>query len=355
MKRKQTAFFIIFMSILITLCGCAEKSTVYHYTHTKLIDEFTLTKSVYSIDSLELYLSGLDGDYKLTCYDAEFQIIDADFETDYKNGVYTIKGAEAERISGIMLSGNIVRFRIRYLDSSQYAILCDYDATDVGWITQGDEEKYYTQEELEAQRTAAENYNKNQEQTFNQFEGLWTCTEDASKYLNFYYDENGNRKLIWCHLDGQGGYTEENINVDEINIVDGTFGPELMIIDGISWGARYDFGLSSDRKMILDRRLDREEIYLRESNIPEELSVNKEFFMNSLFFDEDRALGAAYAMQKIGAGVIVEAKKRIDDEHAYTITLVNDSGDEYTASFSDNGFVGNIMDQNGKLLYYGID
>lgn len=42
--------------------------------------------------------------------------------------------------------------------------------------------------------------------------------------------------------------------------------------------------------------------------------------------DENRELGAAYAIQKIGAGIIVDAVNRIDDRKAYTITLINNSG-----------------------------
>ena len=77
--------------------------------------------------------------------------------------------------------------------------------------------------------------------------------------------------------------------------------------------------------------------------------------MESLSLEENRALGAAYAMQKIGAGIIVDTANRIEEDHAYTITLISDSGDEYTATFSEDGFIGTIKDKDEELIYYGID
>lgn len=103
--------------------------------------------------------------------------------------------------------------------------------------------------------------------------------------------------------------------MDEINIIDGLFGPELIILDGIDWGCQYSFDLSEDMTMIINRGLDQEEFYLKENDVPEELSANKDFFMKSMSLDEDRALGAAYVMQKIGAGTIVDAINKIDGEH----------------------------------------
>lgn len=353
-KRKRRAIIAIFVCIQIMLSGCAGKNITYEYENAKVTEEFVLTKSVYSDDKLEIFISDLEGDYDLTCYDADFQTIAEEFETDYKNGVYTIEGAGTERISGIMLSGNYVRFRIRYLNSSQYAVLCDYEATEIGWVTYGDEEQYYTQDELDRQKAAVDQRNEVQERNFSQFEGVWICTQDEASYLKFYVDD-GARKLTWNHSDGQGGYVKEEINVDQINIIDGLFGPELEILDGIDWGCRYSFDLSEDMTMIIDRSSDREDIYFKENNVSEEVSVNKEFFMKVLSLEENRALGAAYAMQKIGAGIIVDATNRIEEEHAYTITLINDSGEEYIATFSESGFIGTIKDKDGELIYYGID
>ena len=60
-------------------------------------------------------------------------------------------------------------------------------------------------------------------------------------------------------------------------------------------------------------------------------------------------------MQKIGAGTIVDAKNKTEGEHAYTITLISDSGDEYFVTFLEDGFIEMVKDKDDKLIYYGID
>ena len=354
-NRKQKVIIIVCICVLILLSGCSEKKTTYTYDNKKEITGLTLTKSVYSDGKLQLYMPDLKENFDLTCYDAGFQKMDEDFSIDYKNDIYTIEGEAAERVSGIVLRGSYDHFYIRYLDSPQYAILWEHEATDIGWVTDGDKEKYYTQDELDQQKAAAQKKIQEQEQIFSQFEGIWICTEDESNYLEFYLDENGHRKLAWNHSDGQGGYSKEEINVDAINIIDGLFGPELDILDGIGWGCQYRFDLSEDMTMIINRGLDREEFYLKENNVSEELSVNKDFFMKSMSLDENRALGAAYVMKKIGAGTIVDATNKMDGDRTYTITLISDSGDEYTVTFSEDGFIGTIKDKDDELIYYGID
>ena len=107
--------------------------------------------------------------------------------------------------------------------------------------------------------------------------------------------------------------------------------------------------------MIINRGLDREEFYIKENNVPKELSANTDFFRKTMSLDENRALGTAYVMQKIGAGTIVDAKNKTDGEHAYTITLISDSGDEYFVTFSEDGFIEMVKDKDDKLIYYGID
>ena len=354
-KRKLKAFALFWICILFLFVGCDEKKRIYSYENQKEVTALTLTKSVYSDGKLQLYIPDLKGDFSLTCYDADLQKMEEDFQAAYKGGSYTIKGETAENISGIVLKGSNDHFYIRYLDSSQYAILWEHEATDIGWVTDGDKEKYYTQDELDQQKAAVEKRNNEQQENFSRFEGTWINTEDEEIYLEFYLDDNGDRKLTWNHSDGQGGYRKEEINVDEINIIDGLFGPELVILDGIDWGCQYSFNLSEDMTMIINRGLDQEEFYLKENDVPEELSANKDFFMKTMSLDEDRALGAAYVMQKIGAGTIVDATNKIDGEHAYTITLISDSGDEYTATFSEDGFIGTIKDKDEELIYYGID
>lgn len=121
-------------------------------------------------------------------------------------------------------------------------------------MTDGDKEKYYTQDELYQQKAEVEKRNNEQQEIFSQFEGIWNNTEDEASYMESYLDDNGDRKLTWNHSDGQGGYRKEEINVDEINIIEGLFGPELEILDGINWGCRYTFDLPYIYEKIEDIR-----------------------------------------------------------------------------------------------------
>lgn len=255
---------VIMICILVFLSGCSEKKITYKYDNKKQIVALTLKKSVYSDGKLQLYIPDFKDDFDLTCYDADFQKIDEDFKTTYKNGIYTIEGETVERISGIVLKGSYDNFYIRYLDSPQYAILWEHEADDIGWVADGDKERYYTQDELEQQKAAVEKWNNEQQQIFSQFKGTWIHTEDEAIYLEFYIDDYGNRKLTWNHSDGQGGYYKEDINIDEISIIDGSSGPELIIKDGIDWGCQYGFNLSEDMTMIINRGLEQEEIYIRQ-------------------------------------------------------------------------------------------
>ena len=94
-KRKQKLIIMVCICALIFLSGCSEKKMTYAYDNEKEITALALTKSVYSDGKLQVYIPDLKGDFDLTCYDADFQKIDEDFSTDYKNGIYTIKGEAA--------------------------------------------------------------------------------------------------------------------------------------------------------------------------------------------------------------------------------------------------------------------
>ena len=72
-KRKQKLIIMICICALIFLSGCSEKKITYTYDNKKEITALALTKSVYSDGKLQVYISDLEGDFDLTCYDADFQ------------------------------------------------------------------------------------------------------------------------------------------------------------------------------------------------------------------------------------------------------------------------------------------
>lgn len=255
------------------LCGCSvdiehmdrgDKKVTYQYEEAQVTNEFKISKSIYSDDELDIYISDLGDGFELTCFDKDFQMIDKDFDAKYKNGKYCIKGENADLISGIELRSQSVIFHIRYLDSNQYAVLCEYDATDAGWIIEGDAEKYYTEEELNEQKRSKEEYINRQSKNFSLLEGYWYCKEDSDSYLHFYIDEDGSRKLDWNYLDSNGEYVLNKICVDQIDFVDAFDGKEVHILDGISWGSLYVFDISEDMNTISQNHGDKIE-YIRDT------------------------------------------------------------------------------------------
>lgn len=105
---KTIALFCI--GILFLFVGCDEKKMTYSYENQKEVTALALTKSVYSDGKLQLYMPDLKGDFALNCYDADLQKMEGDFQAAYKDGIYTIKGETAEKISGIVLKGSNDRF-----------------------------------------------------------------------------------------------------------------------------------------------------------------------------------------------------------------------------------------------------
>ena len=77
---------------------------------------------------------------------------------------------------------------------------------------------------------------------------------------------------------------------------------------------------------------------------------NKAFFERELELSADRALGAAYAMDRANCGLITGWENKVEEMHAYSITLINDEGKKFFTSFSEDGFIGPIKDENGNML-----
>ena len=126
------------------------------------------------------------------CYDADFEDLGDQFEYSFKNGVLTIRAQFAERISGLTIddSAHDTIYRLRYLDSPQFAWLADTLWMDYGVMTMGDEALYYSDAERQAQ---AERERAEREQTRNTFallEGTWISEDGLQKYV-FSMDADG--------------------------------------------------------------------------------------------------------------------------------------------------------------------
>lgn len=208
MRRIKKIYFVLISVMLLFACGCANNHTTYTYDNPKEASGFTLNKAVYTKGKLKLYSPDFGGKFELTCYDNNFNVIEEEFETSYKDGVYTIKGKAAEKISGIVLQNYSTKYCIRYLDSNQYAAICYYEATEIGWTTSDDGENYYTEEERQKQKEAKESWQNRQKNNFELMLGEWTLLGDdkqaeaAVKQLK----QAGANKLVsakWDYVDDQ--------------------------------------------------------------------------------------------------------------------------------------------------------
>lgn len=155
---KLKAFLImagLWMGLFgLTACGGADVRT-YQYPETAvLFDDFQIKKTVYSPAVMKIYYRG--GQFKDTpirCYDANFEDLGDQFEYSFQNGVLTVQADFAEKISGLTIedSEHDVIYHLRYLDSPQFAWLADTFWLDYGMMTMGDEARYYSDAERQAQ------------------------------------------------------------------------------------------------------------------------------------------------------------------------------------------------------------
>lgn len=181
---------LLAMSILLGLlgfsaCGEAGSRTVYQYRETEVFQNFYVKKAVYTPGELKLYYrGGAFKDNTIRCYGADFEDLGDAFAYTFQNGVLTIRADFAEQISGLMIDDpdQSVRYRLRYLDSSQFASLTDIFWYDAGWSETGDAETYYSAEELQAEADRKAAIRQEKLETFALLEGTWVCTDGLSKY-----------------------------------------------------------------------------------------------------------------------------------------------------------------------------
>ena len=185
MKKTLLAMSILLGLLGFSACGEASNRTVYQYRETEVFQNFHVKKAVYTPGELKLYYrGGAFKDNTVRCYGADFEDLGDAFAYTFQNGVLTIRADFAEQISGLMIDDpdQSVRYRLRYLDSSQFASLTDIFWYDDGWSETGDAEAYYSAEELQAEADRKAAIRQEKLETFALLEGTWVCTDGLSKY-----------------------------------------------------------------------------------------------------------------------------------------------------------------------------
>ena len=185
MKKTLLAMSILLGLLGFSACGEAGSRTVYQYRKTEVFQNFYVKKAVYTPGELKLYYrGGAFKDNTVRCYGADFEDLGDAFAYTFQNGVLTIQADFAEQISGLMIDDpdQSVRYRLRYLDSSQFASLTDIFWYDAGWSETGDAEAYYSAEELQAEADRKAAIRQEKLETFALLEGTWVCEDGLSKY-----------------------------------------------------------------------------------------------------------------------------------------------------------------------------
>ncbi len=199
MRKVFIAASILAGVMVLTACGMTNGKTVYKYPETAVFfDGFQIKKSVYTQGEMKIYYSGEElSNQELRCYGADFSDLGDEFEYTFKNGIITVKADFANQISGIMINDaeNGIIYRLRYLDSPQFAWLADVLWLDDGWNEMGDAEKYYTAEELQVQSDKAETKRQETLETFVLLDGIW-FSEDGTLSYAFTQSEDGAYILV---------------------------------------------------------------------------------------------------------------------------------------------------------------
>ncbi len=168
-------------------CGNAETYTYEKKEAKEQFEELYLTKAEFDNDSIKVYWNGdldsLDG------YDFYNDSIVADGHT------ITIHTSEPGEFKELFFKNDYRTYRFRNLDSDMYAaIRVDMDS-EGGLHIEGDEDKFYTDEEKENMANAKKARIVEQARFFSLFEGTWIA--DDGSYYRFYKDNTYCLEDFW--------------------------------------------------------------------------------------------------------------------------------------------------------------
>lgn len=198
-----------------------ENQIVFKYKESEIGDT-NLSKTVYEDNQVTLFLKDADNftDFSyITCFDKNFKVIDCEWDVKLKKNKLIIRGKKANKISGIEICAryNSEMLELRYLDSDQFAQLTSYWADDLGWDTYGDEEAFYTKEELDARKERSEAIKQKNDEVFYMFEGAYVCEDNPDLYIEIYDSENG-RRFFMNTINARGEDESIFITIDYADI-----------------------------------------------------------------------------------------------------------------------------------------
>ena len=192
-KTGIIAMLTLLGVFIITGCtfGNSGTSPVYYGYNVQNIDHcgfFYISKTTYYGNRVEF---DVNSRYELS--EMNFSTPDDPNATvDFKNNTVILYSDIPNDITSLEVSNGWFEISFRYLNTSEYACIWRTWADDLGWVEyEGDTDKYYTEEEKEQQREAAERAEelrkqaeKEDEELFAVFQGKWV-SEDGD-YFDIY-------------------------------------------------------------------------------------------------------------------------------------------------------------------------
>lgn len=247
---------------LALLVACGSKITTYTYESEAVLD-IKIEKTEAYIDKLVVTFAenSLSGVEKAECYGSDFSIIEEEPEFSFKNDVLTIETNNADMISGMKVwdSDRDLYFYVRYMDSDSYAMLVYSWADDVGYMVNGDEDAYYTQEEKDEQNELAEIQAEAEAFAFSSIYGEWMNKNETVRILIDYNEEN-ERCFSVCKLENGEWVEYDTMLIGEISP---HRNDTMALYDNSSFGRQVIVELEDDNTMKFDYS---EELYYRKSD-----------------------------------------------------------------------------------------
>lgn len=333
MKKAVIALpgcLVLGVAIIVTLLGINKINRnvlIYKYDNSKSGVGITIDRSEYSDDKLVIYGSGFDAYMEVSaCYDNRLNSIDETYDYNVSNKKITISIENAKRISGIYMQAGDLEYRIRYLDTNQYAMIWSEFVCDVGYEEKGNIEAYYTRQELAAKQTALNVANKKLADNFSIIEGNW---ESQKAFLSFRKEDEN-----FYFMESTIGNHEARISKEpivEISInenTDGSIKAEI-VCSGGSEQRRAEFILYSDGticdKYAMDITYSRTDMPIEQwqENINQLYSVNEKL-------KEDLALISEYSLApvELGATTDLSGKNQLNYSQDMPYTFYNYNPEE---------------------------
>lgn len=248
---------------LVLLVACGNKMTTYTYENEAVLD-IKIEKAEAYIDKLVITFAedSLSGVEKAECYGSDFSIIEEEPEFSFTNDILTIETNNADMISGMKVwdSNRDLYFYVRYMDSDSYAMLVYSWADDVGYMVNGDEDAYYTQEEKNEQKKLAEIQAEAEAFAFSSIHGEWMNKNETVRII-IDYNEEYERYFSVCKLENGEWIEYDSMLIGEIS----PHGNDTMALyDNPSFGRQVIVELEDDNTMKFDHS---EELYYRKSDV----------------------------------------------------------------------------------------